>query len=237
MTERLQKVISASGLCSRKKAEELISAGKVTVNGSKAQIGDKADPDIDTIIVSGRPLPRGNDKVYIMLNKPRGFVTTAHDEKDRHCVTELVKNVGTRVYPIGRLDMFSEGLLLFTNDGEFANRIMHPSFNLSKTYETLVHGEDVPYSVDRMRQPMSIDDAIVKAQSVTIVGSEGDSYIIHVTIGEGRNREVRKMCDKVGLKVERLKRIKEGGLELGELKPGKWRHLTEQEVTSILRKR
>lgn len=237
MTERLQKIIAASGLTSRRKAEELISAGKVTVNGVRAGLGDKADPELDEILVNGRPIPVGGEKVYIMLNKPKGFVTTLHDDKDRRCVTELVKDAGTRLYPVGRLDMFSEGLLLMTNDGEFANKVMHPSHNITKTYETTVHGEDVGYAVERMRQPMAIDDVIVRAQGVDIVSLDGNNAVLHVKIGEGRNREVRKMCDAVGLKVERLRRIREGNLELGDLKPGKWRHLTPREVAALMKQR
>ncbi len=233
MTERLQKIISASGLMSRRAAEELIAAGKVTVNGVTASAGDKADVEKDYILVDGKKLPPTGEKIYIMLNKPRGYVTTLSDEKGRKNVSELVKDVGARLYPVGRLDMYSEGLLIMTNDGDFANRLMHPSHEIDKTYRTWVSGEDIGLAVEFMRCPMEIDGYTISPARVDILELHGNSAVLAVTIHEGRNRQVRKMCEYAGLKVTKLVRVSEGGVELGTLKSGKWRRLTEEELSSL----
>lgn len=233
MAERLQKLISAAGLMSRRAAEECISAGRVTVNGRVASLGDRADEELDLILVDGRPLPRHGARTYIMLNKPRGYVTTMSDEKGRRDVTELVRGLG-RVYPVGRLDMYSEGLLIMTDDGEFANTLMHPSHNFKKIYRTWVQGEDVGLAVEYLCGELDIGDCIVRAESVDIERLIPGGAVLLITIGEGRNRQVRKMCACCGLKVTRLMRISEGGLELGNLPPGKWRHLTEEEIQSVM---
>lgn len=218
---------------SRRAAEECISAGRVTVNGRVASLGDRADEELDLILVDGRPLPRHGARTYIMLNKPRGYVTTMSDEKGRRDVTELVRGL-ERVYPVGRLDMYSEGLLIMTDDGDFANTLMHPSHNFKKTYHTWVQGEDVGLAVEYLRGELDIGDCIVRAESVDIERLIPGGAVLLITIGEGRNRQVRKMCACCGLKVTRLMRISEGGLELGDLPPGKWRHLTEEEIQSVM---
>ncbi len=234
MKERIQKILSARGLASRRQAEAWIQAGRVLCNGQVAVLGDTADLQVDTILVDGMPLPPAQDHVYIMLNKPRGYVTTLSDEKGRHNVSELVKDCATRVYPVGRLDMDSEGLLLFTNDGEFANRMMHPSHEINKTYLVAVEGFDRE-KLNGLSEPVTIDGYRIKKPKVRIAGEpEGNSAKIYITIHEGRNRQVRKMCAAVGLTVKRLTRISEGTLELGSLKPGKWRYLTQEEIKKLL---
>lgn len=233
MPERLQKIISSAGLMSRRAAEEYITAGRVKVNGRVAALGDKADAAIDSILVDGKPLPSNVGKRYIMLNKPKGYVTTMSDEKGRRNVTELL-NVPERLYPVGRLDMYSEGLLIMTNDGEFANKLMHPSHNITKTYRTWVQGEDIGLAVEYLRGALDIGDCIVQAIDVDIEEVFPRGAVLLITIGEGRNRQVRKMCQCCGLRVTRLVRISEGGLELGALKSGAWRDLTEEEIKSIL---
>lgn len=225
MNERLQKILSARGLASRRKAEELISSGRVTVNGAVAKLGDSADAQKDLIMVDGKALDSEPDKVYIMLNKPRGYVTTLSDEKGRKTAASLVENCGKRVYPIGRLDMDSEGLLLFTNDGELTNRLTHPSFEKEKTYIVDVDGE-LGNNIAKLREPMLIDGYMTAGAKVSKI-AEGRLKII---IKEGRNRQIRKMCAQVGLKVMRLLRVSEDGLELGKLPKGKWRYLEEQEI-------
>ena len=235
MKERLQKIISASGLMSRRAAEELIAAGKVSVNGVTAALGDKAEAGVDKILVDGKALPSVGEKLYIMLNKPRGYVTTLSDEKGRKNVTELIKELGTRLYPVGRLDMYSEGLLLMTNDGDFANLLMHPSHEIDKCYHTWVKGEDMGWAVELLRCPMEIDGYVTSPAEVNILELKGEEALLAITIHEGRNRQVRKMCEAAGLKVTRLMRVSEGGVELGTLKSGKWRRLTEEEL-DMLRK-
>ena len=234
MKERLQKIISASGLMSRRAAEELIAAGKVSVNGVTAALGDKAEAGIDRILVDGKALPSAGEKIYIMLNKPRGYVTTLSDEKGRKNVSELVKELGTRLYPVGRLDMYSEGLLLMTNDGDFANRLMHPSHQVDKCYHTWVKGEDMGWAVELLRCPMEIDGYVTSPAQVDILELKGEEALLGITIHEGRNRQVRKMCEAAGLKVTRLMRVSEGGVELGTLKSGRWRRLTEEELNMLL---
>lgn len=234
MTERLQKLISAAGLMSRRAAEEAISAGRVRVNGERASLGDKADPATDEITVDGKVLPQETAKLYLMLHKPRGYVTTLSDEKGRKNVTALLGELGSRVYPVGRLDMYSEGLLLMTNDGDFANRVMHPSHEVSKVYHTWVTGENIEKAAHMLRRPMEIDGYTVHAQGVDIVQGFPGGALFSITIKEGRNRQIRKMCEKAGLKVTRLLRVAEGSLELGNLKSGCWRHLTKGEVKSLL---
>ena len=234
MKERLQKIISASGLMSRRAAEELIAAGKVSVNGATAALGDKAEAGIDRILVDGKALPSAGEKLYIMLNKPRGYVTTLSDEKGRKNVSELVKELGTRLYPVGRLDMYSEGLLLMTNDGDFANRLMHPSHQVDKCYHTWVKGEDMGWAVELLRCPMEIDGYVTSPAQVDILELKGEEALLGITIHEGRNRQVRKMCEAAGLKVTRLMRVSEGGVELGTLKSGRWRRLTEDELNMLL---
>ena len=236
MTERIQKLISAAGLMSRRAAEEAISAGRVCVNGEKALLGDKADPALDRITVDGRELPREGEKLYLMLHKPRGYVTTLRDEKGRKNVTELMTGLETRVYPVGRLDMYSEGLLFMTNDGDFANRVMHPAHEVEKVYHTWVTGENIEKSVRMLRRPMEIDGVKVCAKGVDIVQGFPGGALLSVTIAEGRNRQVRKMCDQTGLKVTRLVRVEEGGVALGDLKSGCWRRLRPEEISRLLGK-
>ena len=232
MKERLQKILSARGIASRRKAEEWILAGRLQVNGSIAQLGDSADPDSDEILLDGRPLPSMEDHVYIMLNKPRGYVTTLSDEKGRQNVAQLVADCGVRVYPIGRLDMDSEGLLLLTNDGEFANRLMHPKHEVKKTYEVTVRGYH-PAAPALLRRPIELDGYPIREPEVKLVCSEGDRAKLLVTIHEGRNRQVRRMCEAAGMTVTRLRRIQEGSLHLGKLPLGKWRNLTQDEVAGL----
>ena len=233
MAERLQKLISASGLMSRRAAEECIVAGRVTVNGTTAALGDKADPAEDIIMVDGKQLPSAGVKKYIMLNKPKGYVCTLSDEKGRKNVTELVNIPGVRLYPVGRLDMYSEGLLVMTNDGDFAHRLMHPSNDIQKTYRTWVQGTDIGLAVEYLRGPLEIDGYIVCAESVDIEEVFSNGAILAITINEGRNRQVRKMCECCGLKVTKLLRVSEGPLELGGLKSGTWRYLTEAELSML----
>lgn len=229
MKERLQKIISARGLASRRKAEEWISSGRVTCNGCVAQLGDSADPDLDEILVDGNPLPSMEKYVYIMLHKPRGYVTTLSDEKGRADAAQLVADCGLRVYPVGRLDMDSEGLLLFTNDGALANMLMHPRHEVQKVYEVWVTGYH-PGSEIQLRKPIELDGYQIKPPKVKLLGVKEDKARFLVTIHEGRNRQVRRMCQTAGLHVTRLRRVAEGNLELGDLRLGSWRYLTEQEV-------
>ena len=232
MKERLQKIISASGICSRRAAEKLISEGKVLVNGIAAILGQSADPETDEITVEGKLLAGRDKRTYIMLNKPRGFDTTLSDEKGRKTVAELVADCGRRVYPVGRLDMDSEGLLIFTDDGEFANALMHPKLEIKKTYETLVSG-NAEKALPVLRSAMDIDGYIIRPAEVEILGMEDGKTLLSVTIHEGRNRQVRKMCEKASLRVHRLKRVAEGPLLLGDLPLGKWRELNENEMKAL----
>ena len=232
MKERLQKILSARGIASRRKAEEWIIAGRLQVNGNIARLGDSADPDIDEILLDGRTLPSMEDHVYIMLNKPRGYVTTLSDEKGRQNVAQLVADCGVRVYPIGRLDMDSEGLLLLTNDGDFANKLMHPKHEVDKTYEVSVRGYHSAAPA-LLRRPIELDGYPIKQPQVKLIRSEGDRAKFLVTIHEGRNRQVRRMCEAAGMTVTRLRRIQEGSLRLGNLPVGKWRNLTKEEVAGL----
>ena len=229
MKERLQKVLSARGVASRRKAEEMIVAGRVTCNGVVARLGDSADPELDEILLDGRPLPSAEAFVYILLNKPRGYVTTLSDEKGRPNAAQLVADCGIRVYPVGRLDMDSEGLLLFTNDGEFANSLMHPRHEVEKTYDVWVkeyqHGRE-----ELLRRPIELDGYRIRPPKAQLLHADGDRAKLRVTIHEGRNRQVRRMCQAAGMQVTRLRRIQEGKLSLGDLELGKWRYLTEAEV-------
>ena len=234
MTERLQKLISAAGLMSRRAAEEAISSGRVCVNGQRAALGEKADPETDLITVDGKELPKDTTKLYLMLNKPRGYVTTLSDEKGRKSVTELMGELGSRVYPVGRLDMYSEGRRLMTNGGDLANRVMHPAHEVSKVYRTWVTGENIEKAARMLRRPMEIDGCSVHALGVDIVQCFPGGALLSITIREGRNRQIRKMCEKAGLKVTRLQRVAEGNVELGSMKSGCFRPLTKNEINSLL---
>lgn len=232
MTERIQKILSARGVASRRKAEEMIQQGLVTINGRTARLGDSADPDADEVLISGKPLPSQEALVYILLNKPRGYVTTLSDEKGRPNAAQLVADCGKRVYPVGRLDMDSEGLLLFTNDGEFANSLMHPKHEVKKTYETWVTGY-VPGGEVRLSRPITLDGYTIRPPKVKLLKAEGQKAKFLVTIHEGRNRQVRRMCEAAGMHCTRLRRVKEGTLSLGDLPLGKWRYLSEQELEKL----
>lgn len=230
MTERLQKILSGRGICSRRKAEEYITAGRVRINGQTAHLGDSADPELDEILLDGKPLPSKSEYVYIMLHKPRGFVTTLSDEKGRKNAAQLVADCGTRVYPIGRLDMDSEGLLLFTNDGGFANCLMHPKHEVNKTYHVTVK-DFAPNKLHQLAQPVTLDGYTIRKPEVSLLKPlDGERAVLSVTIHEGRNRQIRRMCDLAGMQVTRLVRVSEGALKLGDLPSGKWRYLNAQEV-------
>lgn len=232
MKQRIQKLIAAAGVCSRRAAEELITAGRVRCNGVQVGLGDQADPDKDEITVDGRPLPRTQNKVYIILNKPCGYVTTLSDERGRRTVAELVADCGARVYPVGRLDMDSEGLLLLTNDGALAHRLMHPRHGIRKTYRVWVRGYQ-PGGEAQLKRPIVLDGYCIRPPEVALVRAQGDRAELLVTIHEGRNRQIRRMCEAAGMTVSRLCRIREGSVELGSLPPGKWRPLTPAELTAL----
>lgn len=234
MRERLQKILSARGVASRRRAEELIAAGRVTCNGIVCAVGDCADEQVDEILLDGKPLPSRNRLVYILLNKPRGYVTTLSDERNRKNVAQLVSDCGLRVYPVGRLDMDSEGLLILTNDGAFANQMMHPKHEVKKVYHVTVTGY-TDEAFRKLERPIVLDGYTIRKPEIALVRSyPGDSKAeLLVTIHEGRNRQVRRMCSAAGMAVTRLVRVSEGGLALGQLPQGKWRYLTDEEVQLI----
>ena len=232
MRERLQKILSARGVASRRKAEQMIQNGTVTVNGVTAALGDSADPELDRICVNGQPLPTGQRFVYILLNKPRGYVTTLSDEKGRPNAAQLVADCGIRVYPVGRLDMDSEGLLLFTNDGAFANALTHPKQEVEKIYEVWAVGY-APGGEEKLSRPIVLDGYRIRPPKVVLLSANGEKAKFRVTIHEGRNRQIRRMCEAAGMRCTRLRRIQEGSLRLGNLPCGAWRYLTPEEVAEL----
>ena len=232
MEERLQKLLSAAGVCSRRAAETYITAGRVTVNGVLAELGQRADPDRDDIRVDGKPLSGKEELVYLLLNKPRGYVTTLSDEKGRKTVAELVSGCGVRVYPVGRLDLDSEGLLLMTNDGALTHRLLHPSGQVNKTYLVSVYGP-VAGAAERLSAVTDLDGEPIRPAQVEVLRRTGQTAELSVTIHEGKNRQIRRMCQACSLTVKRLRRVREHTLELGDLPVGKWRYLTAEEVAAL----
>ena len=230
---RLQKHLSTCGIASRRKAEELIEAGRVRVNGRVAMLGDKVDPIRDKVTVSGKRVIAVREKVYIMLNKPRGYVTTMKDEYDRKCVNDLVKDVGVKVFPVGRLDRDSEGLLIMTNDGELANSITHPSKHVNKTYRVTVGGAVNDEQIAKLSDGILLDGRKTQPCDVFVVERKPDRTMLNFIIHEGRNRQIRRMCEVVGLEVLRLKRLEIAGVKLGGLKLGSWRPLNEREMVRL----
>ena len=233
MEERIQKLISACGLASRRAAEEWIAAGRVTVNGEKARLGDRADLDRDTVLVGGKPLAPGGGRTYLMLNKPRGYVTTLSDEKGRKTVIDLVAGCGTRVWPVGRLDMDSEGLLILTDDGALTHQLLHPSHEVDKEYLVWVAG-NVNKALPILSAPMTLDGERLAPAQVRRGRDSGGVHQLSVTVHQGKNRQVRRMCAQAGLEVLRLKRVREGPLSLDRsLKAGQWRTLTDRELLEL----
>ena len=230
MAERVQKLIAKSGLCSRRKAEELLTAGRVTVDGIVVGLGDKAE-ETQVICMDGKQISFTDKLTYIVLNKPRGYVCTMADTHAEHLVTELV-DCGVRVYPVGRLDKESEGLLLLTNDGDFAQEMMHPKGQVDKVYYVTVKGA-MNGCRERLTAVTELDgEAIVPAQ-VRELRRQSDRVELEVTIHQGKNRQIRRMCEKVGLQVLRLQRVQEHTLKLGDLKEGQWRYLTAEEIQEL----
>ena len=232
MTERIQKLLAAAGLCSRRTAEEWIAAGRVTVNGRRVRVGDKADPETDDIRVDGRPLRGAAPHVYLMLHKPRGYVTTLSDEFGRRTAAELIESCGVRVFPVGRLDMDSEGLLLFTNDGELMQQLIHPKYEVDKLYRVTVRG-NWNKGVELLQQMRLLEGEPIAPARVEVLSGQGEKAVLQVTIHQGKNRQIRRMCRQAGLTVLRLERIAEHGILLGNLPCGKWRALTEDEVKTL----
>lgn len=233
---RLQKYLSEHAVASRRKSEELIMQGRIKINGRTAHIGDKVDSRKDIITLDGKKIKKSPDKVYIMLNKPRGYTTTTADELGRKCVVDLVKGVKERVYPVGRLDRDSEGMILMTNDGEFANKVMHPSGSIYKTYRVTVVPPVSDEQINTLINGVNIDGRLTAKAYVDIITEEAERVVFKIAICEGRNRQIRKMCEAVGLDVKRLKRTAIGGLKLGMLPPGKWTSLDEKELRLIFKK-
>ena len=232
MTERLQKIIAKAGLCSRRAGEELLRQGRVRVNGQLASLGDSADPELDRIEVDGRALPSAPQAVYLMLHKPRGYVTTLSDERGRPTAAQLVAECGQRVFPVGRLDMDSEGLLLFTNDGSLMQAMIHPRHEVNKIYHVTVTG-NLKDAAEHLAAITALDGEPIRPAQVKELSRTDGQAVLQVTIHEGKNRQIRRMCRQAGLSVVRLMRIQEGNLLLGDLKPGKWRYLTDIEISGI----
>ena len=232
MKERLQKILSAAGVCSRRAAEGYLTAGRITVNGETAQLGQQADPETDDIRVDGVPLDREPEAVYLMLNKPRGYVTTVSDEQGRKTVMDLLTGVHTRIYPVGRLDRNSEGLLLLTNDGALTQRLLHPSHEVSKEYRVTVSGP-VEHAAENLRRIRDVAGMAIRPAEVQMLRREGNRAELRIVIHEGRNRQIRRMCARCGLEVLRLQRVREHCLELGTLPLGQWRYLTAAEIAAL----
>lgn len=230
---RIQKILAACGVASRRKAEEIIDAGRVTVNGRTVKLGDSADPDKDIIAVDGERVTSSGQKYYIALHKPRGFVTTMSDERDRRCVAMLVEDIGERVYPVGRLDKDSEGLLIMTNDGEFANMISHPKRHVAKTYRVTVRPNINEDQLFQIATGIEIDGKMTAPAKVKVLEQQQGRVVLEIVLYEGRNREIRKMCEALGLEVARLKRIAIGPVRLGMLQQGKYRELTKEELRGL----
>ncbi len=231
---RLQKFLAECGIASRRKSEELIDAGKVKVNGRVASIGDKVNPKKDTVTVNGKKVIKQKDKTYVLLHKPRGFITTMSDEMDRKCVAQLIKDVPGRVFPVGRLDRDSEGMLLFTNDGEFANAMTHPTKHVPKTYRVTVRPYITEEQITALTTGIIIDDRKTAPAEVRVITKEENRVVLEIILYEGRNRQIRKMCEEIGLDVARLKRTAIGSIKLGMLKQGAWRNLTDDEVRKLM---
>ena len=232
MEERVQKLLSAAGVCSRRTAETYIAAGRVSINGETAQLGQRADPERDDIRLDGHPLGEKAAPVYLLLNKPRGYVTTLSDEKGRKTVADLVADCGVRVYPVGRLDLDSEGLLLLTNDGDWAQHLLHPSHEVEKTYHVSVFGP-VAGAAARLAAMTDLEGEPIRPARVEVLRQTARTAVLAVTIHEGKNRQIRRMCARCGLTVKRLRRVQEGPLKLGNLPSGKWRDLSENEVEAL----
>lgn len=235
MQERLQKILSGAGVCSRRAAEKLMESGAVTVNGVPAKPGDRADAERDVICVNGRRIGGHEETHTIMLYKPVGVVTTMSDEKNRKTVAELVRGCGVRVLPVGRLDQYSEGMLLMTNDGALLDALTHPRYHVDKTYAVTVRGPE--RNLRLLSQPMEIDGYAIRPAHVETKAHNPDgTHVLHLTIHEGRNRQIRKMCSRSGLRVLRLCRISVGSLRLDRaLRPGQWRELTAEELRALRR--
>ena len=235
---RIQKYLSSNGVASRRKAEKMILEGIIRINSKKAEIGDKVDPYKDKIFVNNEKIiPNEHKKIYIILNKPRGYITTLHDEKGRKCISQLITDIKERVYPVGRLDRNSEGLLIMTNDGEFANNIMHPSKHIQKTYRVTLHSNLNDYQVAKLCSGIDIGGYKTAPARVCVVVEEKGRTVVEITIGEGKNRQIRRMCEALGLNVARLKRIAVGGVKLGGLPVGKWRPLSMDEIKKFFSKK
>jgi len=231
---RLQKVLSERGVASRRKAEELIAAGHVKVNGRPAKVGDKVDDRRDVIHVRGKKLGAAPQAVYIALHKPRGYITTMSDERGRKCVEELVRSVGVPVYPVGRLDKDSEGLLLMTNDGDFSNAVMHPTHHVPKLYRVTLRSPMTEEQKQKFEEGILLDGRRTAPALVNIVSSAADRCVVEITLYEGRNRQIRRMCEALGLEVARLRRNAVGKVKLGMLPVGNWRYLTPDEVKNLV---
>ena len=232
MEQRLQKILSNYGVASRRKAEQMILDRRVRVNGNTASLGDAADDEEDVIEVDGVRLKRQPARIVLMLNKPRGYVCTLSDEKGRKNVAELVSGCGARVYPVGRLDLNSEGLLLLTNDGELANRLTHPKKEVDKVYLVWL-SQYIPGCEASIASPIEIDGRPTSPAKVEKLRQEGETALLRITIHEGRNRQIRRLCERANVTVTRLRRVAEGTLRLGDLKPGQWRVLTEEEIAGL----
>ncbi|HIX13488.1 MAG TPA: rRNA pseudouridine synthase [Candidatus Anaerofilum faecale] len=233
---RIQKVLSEQGVCSRRAAEQIIREGRVKLNGRPVSLGDKMDTARDLLTVDGQRvyIPRVQEKMYIMLYKPRGYITTTSDERGRKTVMDLVSDVPVRVFPIGRLDKDSEGMLLFTNDGEFANLLTHPSHGVSKLYRVTVRPHATEQQVLQLTQGVTLDDGTTTQPAVIqVVADEPGRTVLEMTIREGKNRQIRRMCEAVGLEVIRLRRSAMGAVKLGMLQPGQYRELTRSEVAAL----
>lgn len=235
MEERLQKLLAAAGVCSRRAAEKLILDGAVTVNGEKAGLGRSADPEKDLICVNGKQISFTEKKTYLMLHKPLGYVTTCSDEQGRRTVVELLKGVSARVVPVGRLDMYSSGLLLLTDDGELVNRLTHPAHEVWKEYRLRVRPNQTVTEAPELllSRPMELDGVPLTPARVRTLAREGHEFILSIAIRQGKNRQIRRMCQMCGLKVLSLQRIAVGDVKLGDLPVGKFRVLTEQEVNYL----
>lgn len=233
MDEKLQKYVSDSGLMSRRAAEKEIELGNFEINGKTAKIGDRVNPKTDVVKYKGKVIKPVKRKVYICLNKPAGYVTTMSDELGRKSISELVEDVGVRVYPAGRLDMDSEGLIICTNDGEFANLLMHPGGNIKKIYHVMIRGKVENSTIDALRAMRTLDDEQISPVGVEVLERNENASKLKMVLSEGKNRQIRRMCEQCGLSVMQLKRIAIGNVFLGNLESGKWRYLSKEEIQAL----